>query len=146
MYVSLALGIEHLARVDPPMDNATRCYHYTSSDDEESRPAPTTNDRVADKRPMARESSRAGAALAESAQGPSTRQGSASGARVPKRRRLLRVIHHDDEEEEAAPTLVRKPRSRPEVVLVEGGRASEDMPTVHAPAEQARPDKAEIGG
>ena len=64
--------MEHPAEVDPPMDNAARCYQYTSSDDEDSRPAPTTDDRDAGKRQMARESSRAGAAPGESAQGPST--------------------------------------------------------------------------
>ena len=53
MYVSLVLGMEHPVGVDPPMDNAARCYQYTSSDEDDDLPAPTTDDRVAGKRPMA---------------------------------------------------------------------------------------------
>jgi len=112
MYVSLAPGIEHPTGVDPPMDNAARCYRYTSSDEDDGQAVPTTDDRVADKRPMAGEQSQAGVVPRESAQGPSSGQGSASGARAPKRRRLLRVVDDDEEEEEAAPDLVRRPRSR----------------------------------
>jgi len=62
--------MEHLARVDPPADNATRCYRYTSSDEDENRPAPTTDDRVAGKRPMVVEPSPAGTALERAAPGP----------------------------------------------------------------------------
>ena len=89
VYVSLAPGLEHPAGVDPLMDNAARCYRYISSDEDENRVAPTTDDRVAGKRQMARESSQAGAALGEAALGPLTGQGSASGSRAPKRRRLI---------------------------------------------------------
>ena len=52
----------------------------------------------------------------KSAQGPSSDQGSVFGTRVPKHQRLLRVVDDDEEEEEVAPNLVRRPRSRPEVV------------------------------
>jgi len=61
VYVSLALGMEHPPRVDPPMDNAARCFQCTSSDEDDNRLASTTNDRVAGKRLMAQEPSRAGA-------------------------------------------------------------------------------------
>ena len=49
---------------------------------------------------MARGSSQVGAAPAETAAGPLTGQGSASGSRAPKHRRLPRVVRDDDEEEE----------------------------------------------
>ena len=82
MYVSLAPSMEHPAGVDPPMDNAARCFQHTSSDEDDNRSAPITDDRVAGKRPMAQEPSRARAAPGESAQGPSTGHGSASGAQA----------------------------------------------------------------
>jgi hypothetical protein len=128
--------------VDPPTDNASQCYQYTNSDEDDNRPAPTTDDRVAGKRPMATGSSRAGASPAETAPGPLTGQGSASRSQAPKHRRLLRVVDNDDEEE-TAPTLVRKPHTRPDVALAEGGRTAGDPPAAHAPAEQACPEKAE---
>ena len=49
VYVSLAPGMEHPTRVDLPADNAARCYRYTSSNEDDNRPAPTTDDRVAGK-------------------------------------------------------------------------------------------------
>ena len=49
--------MEHPAGVDPPADNDAQCYRYTSSDKDENRTAPTTDDRVASKRPMAVEPS-----------------------------------------------------------------------------------------
>ena len=64
--------MEHPARVDPPVDNAARCYRYTSSDEDENRPAPTTHNRVAGKRPMAVEPSQAETAPAGAAPGPGT--------------------------------------------------------------------------
>jgi len=78
VYVSLAPGMEHPTGVDPPADNAARCYRYTSRDEDDNRPTPTTDDRVADKRPMAMGSSQAGAAPAGATPGPLTGQGSAS--------------------------------------------------------------------
>ena len=142
MYVSLAPGMEHPAGVDPPADNVARCDRYTSSDEEENRPAPTTDDRVAGKRPMAMEPSPAEAAPAGAAAGPVMGQGSTSGSRAPKRRRLIRIVDDDDEEEEAAPTLVRRPRGHPNVAPGDGGRVAEDTPAAHV--EQARPGGAEI--
>ena len=35
--------MEHPERVDPPMDNAARCYQYTSSDEDDGRPVPTVD-------------------------------------------------------------------------------------------------------
>jgi len=132
--------MEHPVRVDPPADDAAWCYRYTSSDEDENRPAPTTDDRVAGKRPMAVEPSQAGTVPAGAAPGPVTGQGSASGSRAPKRRRLSRVVD-EEEEEEAARTLVRKPRSRPDVAPADGGRVAEDPPAIHI--EQAQPSKAD---
>jgi len=80
VYVSLAPGMEHLTEVDPPADNAARCYRYTSNDEEDNRSAPTIDDRVAGKRPMAVGPSQAGATLAGTAPRPATGQGSASGS------------------------------------------------------------------
>ena len=141
MYVSLAPGREHLTGVDSLVDNAAQCYRYTSSDEDDKRPAPTTDDRVAGKRPMAMGSSQAGAVPPGAALGPLAGQGSASGSRAPKRRRLLRVVDDDDKEEEAAPTLVHRPHSCPDVGPAYGGQITEDPPIAHV--EQARPSKAE---
>ena len=80
MYVLLAPGMEHQMGVDPPMENAARCYRYTSSDDDADQVVLTTNERVRGKRLVAEMSSRAGGAPSESAQGPSSSQGSASRA------------------------------------------------------------------
>jgi len=135
--------MEHPTGVDPPADNAARCYRYTSSDEDDNRPAPTTNDRVAGKRPMAVGLSQAGAMLAGAAPGLVTGEGSASGSRASKRHRLLQVIDDDDEEEEAAPTLVRRPRSCPDVAPTYGGRIAQDPPTTHV--EHAHPSKVEAG-
>ena len=139
MYVSLAPGMEPPAGADPPTVNAARCDQYTSSDEEGSRPAPTTNDRVASKRPMAAEPSAVEAVPA--AAGPIMGQGSTSDTRAPKRRRLIRIVDDDNEEEEAAPTLVRRPRSRPDVAPSDGGWVAGDLPAAHV--EQARPGAAE---
>ena len=70
MYVSLAPGMEPPGRVVPPAVNAARCDQYTSSDEEGNRPAPTTDDRMAGKRPMAAEPSAAEAVPVGAAAGP----------------------------------------------------------------------------
>ena len=57
MYVSLAPGMENPVGIDPPEGDAARCPQYTSSEEEQNRPVPTTEDRVAGKRPMAVEPS-----------------------------------------------------------------------------------------
>jgi hypothetical protein len=120
VYVSLASDMEDPVGVDPPMDNIDWCYRYTSSDEDDDHLAPTTDDWVTGKRLMARGLSRVVVVLTESVQGPSSSQGSTAGIRAPKHRWLLRVVDDDDKEEEAAPTLVRKPLNRPEVVPAPG--------------------------
>jgi len=132
--------MDHPAGVDPLADNAARCYRYTSSEEDDNRPAPTTNDRVAGKRPMAVGPSQAGAAPGGAAPGLGTGEGSTLGSRAPKCRRLLRVIDDGDDEEDAAPNLVRKPRSRLDVAPTNGGQVAQDPPTAHV--EQAHPTKA----
>ena len=104
VYVSLAPGMDHPARVDPPADNAAWCYQYASSDEDQNYLAPTTNDRVLGKRPMAVEPSSAEAIPARTTADPLMGQGSTSQA--PKRRRLVRIVDDDSEEDEAAPSLV----------------------------------------
>jgi len=47
VYISLAPGMENPVGVDPPEDDAARCPQYTSSEEEQNRPASTTEDRVA---------------------------------------------------------------------------------------------------
>ena len=118
MYVSLARGMENPAGVDPPEDDAAECARYTSSEEEQNHPAPTTEDRVAGKRPLAADPSPAEALPAESSQ-------------APKRRRLVRITD-DDDEEEAAPSLVRRPCSRPDVAPATTGRVTSDPPAPHA--------------
>ena len=122
--------------MDPLADNTARCDRYTSSDEGENRPAPTTDDRVAGKRPMAVEPSPAGAAPIGAASGHVMGQGSTSDSIAPKHRWLVRIVDDDDEEEKAAPTLVRRPCSRPDVAPGDGGRVAEDPPAAHV--EQAR--------
>jgi len=97
------------AGVDPVVDNAAR---YTSSKEDQHRPAPTTEDRVAGKRPMAAEPSPMEALPAETSQ-------------APKRRQLVRITD-DDEEEEAVPSLVRRLRSRPDVMPITSGPVTSD--------------------
>jgi len=81
--------MENPAGVDLLEDDAARCPQYTSSEEEQNCPAPTTEDRVAGKRPLAVDPSPAEAVPAESSQ-------------APKRCRLVRIAD-DDDEEEAAP-------------------------------------------
>jgi len=54
----------------------------------------------------------------------------AESSKAPKRRRLVRITD-DDEEEEAAPSLVRRPRSRPDVAPTTTGRVTSDPPAPH---------------
>jgi len=114
--------MENPAGVDPPEDNAARCPQYTSSEEEQYCPAPTTDDRVAGKRPLVADPSPAEMLPAESSQ-------------APKRRRLIRITD-DEEEEEAVPSLVRRPRSRPDVAP-----ATADRPTSNPPAQHAEPTR-----
>ena len=118
VYVSLAPGMENPTGEDPPEDDAARCTRYTSSEEEQSHPVPTTEDRVAGKRPMAADPSPAVTLPAESSQ-------------APKRRRLVRITDDDDEEEDAAPSLVRRPRSRLNVAPATTGRVTSDPPAPH---------------
>ena len=80
VYVSLARDVEHPAGMDPPADDAARCEQYTSSDEGEIRPAPTTDDRLAGKRPMIVEPSSVGAAPTGEAAGPVIVEPSSVGA------------------------------------------------------------------
>jgi len=108
--------MENPAGEDPPEDDAVRGTRYSSSEEEQAHPAPTTEDRVAGKRPLAADPSPAATLPAESSQ-------------AAKRRRLVRITDDDDEEEEAAPSLVRRPRSRPDVAPATTGRVTSDPPT-----------------
>jgi len=110
--------MENPAGEDPPEDDAARCARYTSSEEEQTHPVPTTEDRVAGKRPLAADPSPAPTLPAESSQ-------------APKRRRLVRIADDDDEEEEAASSLVRRPRGRPDVALATAGRVTSDPPAPH---------------
>ena len=103
---------------DPPEDDTARCTRYTSSEEEQTHPAPTTEDRVAGKRLMAADPSPTEALPAESSQ-------------APKRRRLVRITDDDDEEEEAAPSLVRRPRSRPDIAPATIDQVASDPPALH---------------
>ena len=126
MYVSLAPGMENPAGVDLPEGDAARCLQYTSSEEEQNRPAPTTEDRVAGKRPLAVDPSPAEALPAESSQ-------------APKRRRIVRIADDYGEEEEAAPSLVRRSRRRPDIAP-----ATTDWVTSDPPAPHAEPTR--VGG
>ena len=117
VYVSLAPGMENPAGEDPPEDDAARCARYTSSEEEQAHPAPTTEDRVAGKRLLAADPSPVPTLPVESSQ-------------APKRRRLVRIAA-DDDEEEAAPSLVRRPRSRPDVAPAATGGVTSNPPAPH---------------
>jgi len=118
VYVSLAPGMENPAGMDPPKGDAARRPQYTSSEEEQNRPAPTTEDRVVGKRPMVVEPSQTEALPAETSQ-------------APKRRRLVRIANDEEEEDEVAPSLVQRPRSRPDVAPIDAGRVTSDPPTPH---------------
>ena len=49
-----------------------------------------------------------------------------------KRRRLVRITDDDEEEEEAAPSLVRRPCSRPDIAPATAGRVTSEPPAPHA--------------
>ncbi|XP_021307980.1 fibrous sheath CABYR-binding protein-like [Sorghum bicolor] len=119
VYISLAPGMENPAGVDPPEDDIARCARYTSSEEKQNDPAPTTEERVAGKRPLTADPSPAEALPAESSQ-------------ASKCRRLVWITDDDDEEEEAAPSLVRRPHSRPDVAPVTTGQVTSDPPAPHA--------------
>jgi len=110
--------MENPAGVDPPEDDAARCARYTSSEEEQNHPAPTTEDRVAGKMPLTTDPSPTEALPAESSQ-------------APKRRRLVRITDDDEEEEEAAYSLVRRPRSCPDIAPATTGRVTSDPPAPH---------------
>ena len=116
MYVSLAPGMENPAGEDPPEEDAARCTRYTSSEEDQARPVPTTEERVAGKRPLAADSP-APTLPAESSQ-------------APKRRRLVRITDDDEEEEEVAPSLVRRPRSRPDSAPATTDQVASDPPVL----------------
>jgi len=118
VYISLAPGMENPVGMDPPEDDAAECPQYTSSDEEQNRPTPTTEGRVVGKRPLVVDPSPAETLLAE-------------GSKAPKRRRLVRITDDGDEESEAAPSLVRRPRIRPDVALATTGRVTSDPPAPH---------------
>jgi len=121
--------MENPTGVDPPEDNAARRAQYTSSEEEQNRPAPTTEDRVAGKRPLVADPSPAEMLPAESSQ-------------APKCRRLVRITD-DDDEEEAAPSLVRRPRSRPDVAPATIGRMASDPPAPHVELTRVVETRAE---
>jgi len=103
--------MEDPAGEDPPVEDAARCDRYTSSEEDQALPVPTTEERVAGKRPLAVDPLPAPTLPAESSQ-------------APKRRRLVRIV--DDDDEEAAPSLVRRPRSRPDSAPTTTDRVASD--------------------
>jgi len=110
--------MENPVGMDSPKGDAARCSQYTSSEEEQNRPTPTTEDRVAGKRPIVVDPSPAEALPAETSQ-------------ALKHRQLVRITD-DDDEEEATPSLVRKLRSRPDIAPASTGRVTSDPPTPHA--------------
>ena len=94
-----------------------RCSVYSIHQQRGGAEPSRTEDKVAGKRPLVEDPSPAEALPAESSQ-------------APKRRRLVRIID-DDDEEEAAPSLVRRPRSRPDVAPITGDRVTSDPPAPH---------------
>ena len=61
----------------------------------------------------------------------------AESSQAPKRRRHVRIADDDDEEEEAMPSLVRRPRSRPDVAPATAGRVTSDPPAPHVEPTRA---------
>jgi len=106
--------MENPAGEDPPEEDTARCTRYTSSEEEQARPASTTEDRVTGKRPLAADPSPAPTLPAESSQ-------------APKRRRLVRITD-DDDEEEATPSLVRRPCSHSDITPATTDRVASDPP------------------
>jgi hypothetical protein len=114
VYVSLAPGMENPAGEDPPEEDAARCTHYTSSEEDQARPIPTSEERVAGKRPLPAD--------------PLPADLPAESSQAPKRRRLVRIVDDDDDDEEAAPSLVRRPRGRPDNAPAATDRVASDAP------------------
>jgi len=129
MYISLAPGMENPTGVDPPGDDAAQCPQYTSSEEEQNRPAPTTEDRLVGKRPLVADPSPAETLPAESSQ-------------APKRHRLVKITDNDEEEEDA-PSLVRRPRSHPDVAPASTGRMTNDPPAPHVEPARVVETRAE---
>jgi len=105
-------------RDGPARGRRCSCPQYTSSEEEQNHPAPTTEDSVAGKRQLAVDPSPPEALPGESSQ-------------APKRCRLVRIADDDEEEEEAAPSLVRRSRSHPDVAPITSDRATSDPPAPH---------------
>jgi len=55
----------------------------------------------------------------------------AETSRAPKHHRLVRIIDDSDEEDEIAPSLVRRPRIRPDVAPIDTSRVTSDPPAAH---------------
>ena len=55
----------------------------------------------------------------------------AETSQASKCRRLVRIADDEDEEDEAAPSLVRRPCSRPDVMPIDAGRVTSDPPAPH---------------
>jgi len=55
----------------------------------------------------------------------------AETSQAPKCRRLVRIADDENEEDASAPSLVRRPRSRPDVAPIDVGRATNDPPAPH---------------
>jgi hypothetical protein len=55
----------------------------------------------------------------------------AETSQAPKRRRLVRIADDEDEEDAAAPYLVQRPRSRPDVAPIDAGLVTSDPPAPH---------------
>jgi len=62
----------------------------------------------------------------------------AETSQAPKHRRLVRITDDDDDEEEAAPSLVRRPHSRPDVAPITSGPRTSDPPAPHAEPTRLR--------
>jgi len=75
--------MENPAGIGSPEGDVARCSQYTSSEEEQNRATPTTEDTVAGKRPIVVDPSPAEALPAETSQ-------------APKRRRLVRITDDDD--------------------------------------------------
>jgi hypothetical protein len=112
--------MENPAGEDPPEEDAARCTHYTSSEEDQARPVPTSEERVAGKRPLP----------ADPLQTPELPADlPAESSQAPKRRRLVRIVDDDDDDvEEAAPSVVRRPRSRPDNTPAATDRVASDPP------------------
>ena len=54
--------------------------------------------------------------------------GQSSTSNAPKRRRLVRIVDDNSEEDETAPSLVQRPRSRPDVASIDTRRVTSDPP------------------